>query len=327
VAGVVTVLVTGAGGSVGSALVAELLGAGESVIAAVRPGGRPPPPATERLRVVSIDLPDLAALADLPAPRAIFHAAAVVDPAQAASPVVCQQVNAEGTRRLAEWALQRGSRFILLSSIAAMGFYDAPGGVDEGAACRPTTPYGRSKLAAEEAVLELVGRGLDAAIVRPPTLYGPRDHYNFLALTRAIARRVFVLIGGGGNRMPIMSVDNLVAALRAVDASGAQGVFLAADRDHTTLRDIAAAIARGLGRSGAIPSAPRWLAHAGAAVLEPLCGLVGVAPPLSHARVRTLTVDFGFRLDRLRMVGYRPPLSMEAGIATTVAAYAAQGLL
>lgn len=320
------VLVTGAAGSVGSALVAELLRRGEDVIATVRPGGRRLAQTSARLRVVSLELPAVEALAALPAPRAVFHAAAAVDPALAADPVRCEQVNAEGTRRLAAWALERGSRFVFVSSIAAIGCYDAPGGIDETAACRPVTAYGRSKLAAEQAILALAQRGLDAAIVRPPTLYGPADHYNFLALVRAIARRYFVVIGGGANRMPVLSVDNLVAALLAVDASGETGVFLAADRDDTSVRDVAVAIARGLGRSGLVPRMPIWAARAAAAVIEPLCGLAGVAPPLSRARVRTLTVDFGFRLDKLRAAGYRPA-SMEAAVARTVAAYARQGLL
>ena len=322
-----TVLVTGAAGSVGSALVAELLRRGEDVVAAVRPGGRALRVTDPRLRVVALDLPDLDALAAVPAPRVVFHAGAAVAPALAADPARCERVNTEGTRRLAAWAHARGSRFVFVSSIAAMGFYDAPGGVDEAAACRPVTAYGRSKLAGEQAIAALMERGLHAAILRPPTLYGPDDHYNFLALVRAIARRYFVLIGGGANRMPILAVDNLVAALLAVDASGATGVLLAADDDATTVRDIAVAIARGLGRSGFVPRIPIWAARAAAALLEPLCGAIGVTPPLGRSRVRTLTVDFGFRLDKLRAAGYHPVTSTGAGVANTVAAYARQGLL
>lgn len=321
------VMVTGAAGFVGSALVHELLRRGREVLAVVRRGGRPLPLAHRRVTEVAVELPDLGGIAHCPAPRVIYHAAAVVDPRCCADPAQCQQVIVEGSTALGRWARERGSRLVMVSSMAAMGLYHAPEGVDERSPCRPLTPYGGAKYAAERQLTALSEKGLSLTVVRPPTLYGPEDRYNFLALARAIARRAFVLFGGGANRFGVMHVDNLVAALLTVGEQGCEGLFLAEDGEEATLAQVAGAISRALGRTARLPSLPRWTGRACAATVESLCGVVGTRPPLSRARLRTLTTSFGARIDRLQAAGYRQRLPMERGIQTTIAAFRRRGVL
>ncbi len=320
-------LVTGAAGFVGSALVRELAENGATVWAAVHQGGRPAPAGHGKVTEVVIDLPSLQPLESIPAPAVIYHLAAPVDPTLHGDPSRCEQVNVVGSAALGRWALQRGSRLVMVSSMAAMGIYDAPKGVDETSPCRPTTAYGKSKLAAERALEALRDEGLELTILRPPTLYGPTDRYNFLALTRAIARRRFVLFGGGANRFGIMHVDNLVSALLTLGDTGQDGLFLAEDGEEATLEEVARHIASSLGRSGWIPRLPLWSGRLAAASLEPACAALGVEPPLSRARLATLTTSFGAQIDRLRRAGYRPVVGMGRAIPATIEGYRQRGVL
>ncbi len=321
------VLVTGAAGFVGEALVRELTRRGATVWAATHRGGRPLAMAHPRVRGLAIELPDLQPLRSLPPPAVVYHLAATVDPSLYDDPTRCGQVNVVGSAALGRWALERGSHLVVVSSMAAMGSYDAPGGVDEASPCRPTTVYGQSKLEAEQALTALVPEGLALTILRPPTLYGPEDRYNFLALTRAIARRQFVLFGGGANRFGIMHVDNLVAALLTVGAGGKEGLFLAEDGEEATLAQVARRISLGLGRTGWIPRLPEWSGRLAVSAIEPACGALRIEPPLSRARLRTLTTDFGARIDRLRRAGYQPRIGMSQAITATIVGYRERGLL
>lgn len=321
------ILVTGAAGFVGSALVRTLLERGEHVIAVTKTYGRKLELEHPSLNKIALELPDISALLAVTPPKVIIHAAAVVNPKEAEDAQRCQAVNTAGTLALGEWALSIDARFIYVSSIAAMGFYSAEAGVDENSPCKPTSIYGRTKLAGETALFELKARGLKLAIIRPPTLYGPEDSYNFLALTLAIKKRRFVLFDGGRAPMSIMSVKNLIAALVVLSECEAQGVFLAADGEPTSLREIAGIISQALGRKTQIPSVPKWLGYLVASVIEPLCLGLGVRPPLSWSRMRTLTNSFGLNIDRLRKIGYQPVENYIQAIQATVAGYRRRGLI
>ena len=318
---------TGAAGFVGARLVQALLDRGCQVTALLRTGGRDLPLEHARLRRVHRILPDLGALDELGQPSVIYHLAAAVDPAVADDEALCRASNTDATEGIGRWALELGSKLVFTSSVAAMGFYDAPGGVDETAECRPTSHYGKSKLAAEAVLDRLREDGLAAAILRPPTVYGPGERYNFLTLTRAIARRRFFLVSGGRSHLSLLHVDNLVAALLLLSDPRDEGLVLVADGAPVRWQQVAASIAQALGRSPRFVSVPEPLARLGCRCTEPIFHRLGRPAPLSSARLRTVTADFGFRIDRLQDLGYRPVYAMQEGIDQTIAWYRANDLL
>ena len=141
----------------------------------------------------------------------VYHAAALtgaVDEAEFMS------ANRDGTANLARACVLTGGqqRFVLISSMAAGG--PARRGVPrtEDGHDQPVTMYGRSKLAAEEALRH---EQLAWTILRPPTVYGPRDRDNLLAVFRATRLGFAPVFGDGSQEVSLIHVVDLAAAIMA----------------------------------------------------------------------------------------------------------------
>ena len=116
-------------------------------------------------------------------------------------------INAEGTRRVIDWARLIGvKRFLYVSSIA---FYDWEGQdgdlpLTEDAKVLGRTAYARSKLDGEVHTRQ---SGLDSRIVRLATVYGSGDRANYAKLAKALKTGRFILPGAGQARKSVISVD------------------------------------------------------------------------------------------------------------------------
>lgn len=189
-------LITGATGYLGSALVRLALRDGHDVRAVVRDRRRAELVLPPEVEVVVADLagtgpgtgPDVAALER--AARGctgVLHLAGSVG----GSPEETRRANVGATAAVLAAAQAAGvSRFVLTSSGAAV--FDATGLVAEAPKGPPalTDPYSLSKAAAEELVLAAAGGGMGAVVVNPVSVYGPspRGPHSYNGLFLAAAR-------------------------------------------------------------------------------------------------------------------------------------------
>ena len=143
---------------------------------------------------------------------AVVHVAGLV---KARSPKEFFDVNAEGTKNLLAAAIAAGSprRFVHVSSLAAIGPSLDGNPVDGDTPPRPVNNYGRSKLAGELTVLGAAGQ-IPVTVIRPPLVYGPRDHET-LSFFTAIRRGTLPILGDGRNTLSLIYAADCAAAIVA----------------------------------------------------------------------------------------------------------------
>ncbi len=270
------VLVTGANGFIGSHVAEALRARGYEVRCMVRRTSD-----LSHVRHLSVewsyaDVRDAAALRESCAGLdAVCHCAALT---RALDEETFMRVNAGGAEALARAALEANpglQRFLFVSSLAAAGPSNGPGDhLDENRPARPVTWYGKSKLAAEQALLALslqAGGRLPLTIVRPPPVFGPRDR-DFLAYFRLIGRGLNLQIGHTERWATMVYVRDLVSLLlSALVAPQAEGQTYFASAFDCSYAQLAAAIASVMGKRTLALSVPVRLL----ALLEPIAGLQG----------------------------------------------------
>jgi dihydroflavonol-4-reductase len=247
------VLVTGATGFVGSAVVRALLAEGRRVRVLLRP-------ASDRRNLAGLDVEDsVGSLENFPSLVAAVAGVAVLYHVAAdyrlwvRDPEAMFAANVDGTQRLMMAALEAGvERVVYTSSVATLGANATGVPADEGS---PSTlqdmigPYKRSKFLAEDAVKRLVmERGLPAVIVNPSTPIGPRDVKptpTGRIIVEAASGRMPAFVDTGLN---LVHVDDVAAGHLLAERHGRIGERYILGGDDMTLFDILTDIARMSGR-------------------------------------------------------------------------------
>ncbi len=261
------VLVTGATGFVGRALVGALAERGWRVAAAARdPGAVQWPDGTIRRF-----LPDLAQHIDwaplLDRVSHIVHLAGIAHASSTRPDSLYTAINTRAAAALAKAAQGAGvRRLVFLSSVRAQTGPSSPAVQIESAEPAPTDAYGRSKLAAERAIAEaLTGSATEWVVLRPALIYGPEAKGNMGALVKLARLSLPLPLANLGGRRSLLSQANLAAAVdHALTAPQTAGrTFLVADNDALAVPEIITALRAGLGRGPGLFAVPvSWLAAA-----------------------------------------------------------------
>lgn len=311
------VLITGATGFIGSALVEALDKRDDREPMVVL--RREPEVAPAHRYVVTGDLaPDTDWREALKGCQAVVHCAArvhVMDDPEADPLAAFRHANVEGTLNLARQAAQAGvSRFVFISSIKVNGEQttrDTPFTPEDEPA--PRDPYGISKLEAERGLLALAEEaGMEVVIIRPPLVYGPGVKANFESMMRWLTKGVPLPLGAIHNRRSLVARANLVDLIVASldHPAAANQVFLAGDGEDLSTTELLHRLSHALGKSPLLLPVPAGLLEAGAALLgkravaQRLCGSLCV--DISKAR---------------EVLGWEPPVSVDQELRDTARAY------
>jgi nucleoside-diphosphate-sugar epimerase len=262
------ILVTGATGFLGRAVVDRLSARGRQVRAAVRrdPGGWP-------ADVESVVVGDLTAATDwsaaLKGVDAVVHCAARAHVLRetATDPLTeFRAVNTEATLALARQAATAGARrFVFISSIGVNGAETTGRPFRHDDPPRPHSPYAVSKHEAEQGLRALAAEtGLDVVIIRPPLIVGPDPKGNLGTLERVISKGLPLPFGlVTRNRRDLVSRDTLCDLIAVVidHPAAARETFLVSDGEPVSTRTLLERMAAARGRSiTLLPVPPALLA-------------------------------------------------------------------
>jgi 2-alkyl-3-oxoalkanoate reductase len=296
------VLVTGATGFVGSHLAEVLRRRGDEVTALARSASKAAALAPLGVRVVPGDLHDRTALQRAAEGQdVVYHVAGVV---AARSEADFMAANRDGTRNLVEaLGLTGTGRLVFVSSMAAAGptIKGRPLRGDE--APRPVTAYGRSKLAAEQAV---TASALPWTIVRPPMVYGPRDQ-EVLKVFRLARLGVAPVLGDGSQELSAVHGGDLAEGLIAAGttAAAAGRTYYACHPEVFTGADMARAVGRAMGKSPAVIRVPATIGRGVLMLTEAAARLTG------HTTI--LTADKANEFFQPAWTGDPTPLMRDTG--------------
>jgi nucleoside-diphosphate-sugar epimerase len=312
------VMVTGATGFVGRALVDRLASDPRFVVRAASRSTNPGwPKWVEPIQVEDLGgSPDYAEA--LRGVSCLIHAAARVHVSAKSGPnadalASFHSVNVVGTRRLAEQAAHAGvRRFIFVSSIKVNGTKTEPGEPFRMSDIpRPQCAYGISKWQAEQALWRVAAdTGLEVVVVRPPLVYGPGVKANVLRLMRLVKQDWPLPLAAVDNRRSLVALDNLVDLLTlCIDHPAAPGqAFLVSDGHDLSTPELIRGLAHAMGRPARLFRVPLPLLRAAGR----LSGRLGEFERLTDS----LQVDIRPTCETL---GWRPPVSVEEGLLRAVA--------
>ncbi len=260
------ILITGASGFIGRALVVELASAGHAVRAAMR---EPSDVFPRSVEVIAVS--DLTRRVEwrplLENIDTVIHLAGIAHTSKDTPEQSYDRVNRAATEELAN-AVKRAKigRLIFSSSIRAQSGPASEDILRETDAPRPTDAYGRSKLAAEQAIR---ASGVSFTILRPVVVYGPGVRGNVARLIK-LAREPWPLpLGLCRNKRSLLARENLIEAiLFSLKSQAAKDeTFIVADRTPLSLRQIIAALRAGEGRNPRLLPVPTTLLALGARAL------------------------------------------------------------
>lgn len=172
----------------------------------------------------------------------ILHLAALVHQMKGAPKEKYFEVNTELTRKIAESAKKSGvNHFIFYSTVAVYGthgYFEHDKILSIDSPTNPQTAYAKSKLQAEEILLEMQETNFRITILRPPMVYGNNCPGNMKRLEKLVEIFPILPFGNDENRRTIVHVDKLLEITNKVIKEKDCGIIIPSDKESISIREI-----------------------------------------------------------------------------------------
>ncbi len=324
------VAVTGAGGSLGHALVSRLVAGGFTVKCLVR--NQEDASAVKRLGGVPLlgDVRNPSTLEPLvQGCSVVYHLAAWIPGVGAGGRKTAEEVNVAGTANVVRLAAENGCRRVVHASSIAVYGPETSGVVTEANPTRAVgDPYGITKIQGEQiAALEAQRHGIELTILRPTMIYGPGSPSWTVAPFEAIARGLPVVLGDGEALLDAVYVDDVAQAfeLAGFNPEAAGQVFIVGN-ESVTWNVFMGAYARMAGTR--LRRLPVPIARLGLRLASFASRLFLGNPMTVPEMVGVMTSRSTFSSEKARtMLMYRPEVNLAEGMRRTQAWLRQEGKL
>lgn len=230
--------------------------------------------------------------------------------------------NVETTRNLLEACLENQNlkKFVLASSLAAVGPGDDAIPVDETRPYNPITSYGKSKAEAEKVTLSFKDK-LPITIVRPPSVYGPRDTYTF-ELFKYVKFGFLPVILSDDQILSLVYVSDLVDGfILAGENEKATGeIYFISSEKIYTWKEIEEAVLKALDRKVFRIKIPAPILYSVSFISELIFKLQRKASPLNLEKIKDVRQkNWACSIEKAKKeLGYTPKVSLEEGMRITI---------
>ncbi len=237
-----------------------------------------------------------------------------------------RMTHVEGTRVLLA-ACQGQSQLQRIVHCSTTGVHGVTGRTPaaEDAPFAPTNPYEATKLEAELLAIKAYKEDrLPVSVIRPGLVYGPGD-LHLLGFFLSIKKGLFRVIDSGRALLHPIYIDDMISAFllcaRRPEAIG-RSYNIAGERP-VTIRELATAIAHAMDKELPAGSIPLWLANLAADIFAALPGFQGESAPLTRSRVKFLTNSRVYNCSCAKNeLGFKASVDLEKGMRLTAEWYA-----
>jgi nucleoside-diphosphate-sugar epimerase len=230
------------------------------------------------------------------------------------------RVNVGATVSLLEAARQAGvKRFVHCSSVGVIGDVKHPP-ADETSECHPVNIYERTKLEGERAALDFARRtGFAVVVIRPAWVYGSRCPRT-AKLFRTISKGRFPIFGSGRNMRHPVYISDLIHGLElCAETPDIDGeVFIIAGEVPVESRELVNIISQQLNVRTQKIYLPIFLGQAAGLALELTFKLIGQQPPFSRRSMDFFLKHNAYTIEKAQSrLKYRPQVDLLSGVQKT----------
>ena len=337
------ILITGASGFIGSFIVEEAINRGFDTWAAVRKSSSKAYLQDERIKFIELNLSSKSQLVEQLRGHDfdyVVHAAGVT---KCINKQDFARINTEGTKNLVDALLEVGmplKRFVFISSLSIFGairekpvrkpsednpwiyspilLTDTP---------KPNTAYGKSKLKAEEYLLQQ--KDFPFTILRPTGVYGPREKDYFM-MAKSIRQHIDFAVGYQPQEITFVFMMDVVQAIyKCIESVAAEGkAYFLSDGEVYNSRRFSDLLQQHLGNPWVLHiKAPLWLLRIICWISTRVSHLTGKMNALNDDKFHILS-QRNWQCDiepAIKDFGYQPQWKLEQGVERTIKWYKKNG--
>ena len=232
------------------------------------------------------------------------------------------QGNVQATKNLLTTVIEVNpnlKKFVHISSQAAVGPSESKNPIDETHSCHPLTHYGKSKLETEMVVHQFLDK-IPITILRPSTVYGPRDTDVYEAF-RNIKSGINLKVGKNEQYISLIHVFDLVDGIinTAKSEGGIGETYFICNDQINTWSEVIEIMKKLVGKKALNLSVPYSVAYGVASVIELIARIRRKPTILDRQKMKEIREQYWTASSQKfkTQLGFSPQLSVEEGFEIT----------